>query len=65
MRKYLKGYATNYAITDNLLKTTQSEGKAYIFGKAELNVQYACVLKKEMEERGHPVKLLFATQSIQ
>ena len=32
----------------------------YIFGKSDLNVQYAWVLKKEMEERGHPVKLLFS-----
>ena len=52
MRKYLKGYATDYAITDNLLQSTQSERKAYIIGKTELNVQYARVLKKEMEERG-------------
>jgi hypothetical protein len=60
MRQYLKGYATDYAITDNLLQTTRSEGKAYIFGKSDLNVQYARVLKKEMEERGHPVKLIFS-----
>ena len=33
MGQYLKGYATDYAITDNLLQTTWSEGKAYIFGK--------------------------------
>ena len=47
-------------ITDNLLQMTRSGGKAYIFGKADLNVQYARVLKKGMEEHGHPVKLLFS-----
>ena len=61
MRQYLKGYATNNAITDNLLQTTRSEGKAYIFGKSELNLKYARVLKKEMEECGHPVNLLFTS----
>ena len=60
MHKYIKCYATDYVITDNLLQSTRSEGKAYIFGEADLNMQYARVLKKEMEECGHPVKILFS-----
>ncbi len=63
MCKFLLGYMTEYAITDNLLQKVWSEGKAVIFGTPSLNVQYCHVLKREMEERGNPVELLFANHS--
>ncbi len=55
MRKFVQGYATDYAITDKLLQKTRSEGKEAIFENPFLNVQYCCVLKAEMEREGNRV----------
>ncbi len=63
MRKFLLGYTTKYAITDNLLQKVWSDGKTAIFGNPSLNMQYCHVLKREMEERGNPVELLFANRT--
>ena len=61
MRKLIEGYATDYAITDNLLQNTHKEGKVAVFGNSKINVQYLHVLKTKMQERGHPVELIFAS----
>ena len=60
MCKFIQGYATDCAITDNLLQKTHSEGKDAVFGNPTLTVRYCCVLKTEMEKEGHRVHFLFA-----
>jgi hypothetical protein len=63
MRKFLLGYTTGYAITDNLLQRVWSDGKTAIFGNPSLNMQYCHVLKQEMEVFGNPVELFFANRT--
>ena len=63
MCKFVQGYATDYAITENLLQKTHSEGKDAVFGNPYLNVKYYRVLKAEMEREGNCFKLLFANQN--
>ena len=40
------------------------EGKVAVFGMPMKNIQYCCVLKMAMEERGHPVELIFVSYNV-
>ena len=63
MHQLLSGYATEYAITNNLLQKTCSEGKESVFGNPSINIQYCNVLKRELEEQGHPVEMMFSNRN--
>ena len=57
LRGLLKQYGKDYAFTDSILQEARSASRAMLFGSAEVNVRYVATVKKELEERGHIVRM--------
>jgi len=57
LRGLLKPYGKEYAFTDSILQEARSASREMLFGTPEVNVRYAATVKKELEERGHIVRM--------
>ena len=62
LRQILGPYARDYSLTDNLLQSSRSEARKLIFGVPSENVEYAALLKEELEKKGHFVSLSFTNR---
>jgi hypothetical protein len=57
LRGLLKQYGKEYALTDSILQEARAASREMLFGTADVNVTYAATVKKELEERGHIVRM--------
>ena len=57
LRSLLKLYGKDYAFTDSILQESRVAAREQLFGTPEVNVTYVNTVKKELEERGHIVRM--------